>query len=118
MSKVITVSLPEVTFDSATAEYVLKLDLEEGQEPRVFRAVTMESLAQKLGYSEMHATRRIAELTESFDDLEGRYRLLKDVCDMLTALLLIKHSSNDEAPKALDRMIRSLAKEIKGKIES
>ncbi len=96
-----------------TGEYSITItDDEYGHGEQVFKAATLDGLCSKLGDSARHATAHIRELTRELRDVRADYAIARDVASLLTALLLVKHASADAPTRTLDKIIRSMTREL------
>ncbi len=94
------------------------LDSEAGHGEQRFTASSLDKLCEKLAVAQQSGTQHIRELSRELDTVRADYSITRDVCNMLTALLMVKHVSGDEPAKALDKMIRSLTKELQSRLPS
>ncbi len=121
MPKLVTITSPDVEYDPTTGQYSVTIaDAEPGYAhgEQHFTGDTLDALTQKLATAQLHATAKIRELNRQLADVRENYETVRDVTDLLVGLLLIKHTANDAAPKALDAMIRRITKGLAERLPS
>ncbi len=110
------VPMPEVE-QWPSGEYAIVVpDDETGHGSQVFKAATLDELCAKLGSAQQHGTRRIRELNRELREIREDYAITRDVANLLAALLMVKHASNDAPVRALDKVIRSMTKDLTARL--